>query len=87
MQAISTTQLRTKSKELLKVLGAGRSVDLIHRSRVVAEIKPKIQNPEPFDPDKVAKIAKKLKFPKLTTKQIEERYRAYLIEKYGKDLS
>ena len=50
MQYITTTQLRTESKELVKVLQEGRSVDLIHRSRVVGEIKPKIYDPKPFDP-------------------------------------
>lgn len=51
------------------------SVDLIHRSRVVGEIKPKIYDPKPFDPDRFLKVVKKLNFPKLSHKQIEARYR------------
>lgn len=87
MQAITTTELRTKSKQLVKVLQEGGSVDLIHRSRVVGEIKPKIQDPKPFDPDKVAAIAKKLNLPKLSYKERERRYRKHLMDRYGKGLS
>lgn len=87
MQVITTTELRTKSKELVKVLQEGRSVDLIHRSRVIGEIKPKIYDPKPFDPDKFAKIVKKLNFQKLTTRQIEARYRVAMMKKHGQDLS
>ena len=70
----------------IKVLQAGRSVDLIHRSKVVGEIKPKIYEPKPFDPDKFIKAVKKLNFPSLTPKQIEARYRAAMIKKHGKGL-
>ena len=87
MQIITTTQLRTRSKELVKVLQEGHSVDLIHRSRVVGEIKPKIYNPKPFDPDKLLKIAKKLNLPKLSYKEREKRYRSHLMKKYGKGIS
>lgn len=87
MQIITTTQLRTKSKDLIRVLLEGRSVDLIHRSKIVGEIRPKIYDPKPFDAHKFAKIVKKLNFPSLTPQQIESRYRAAMIKKHGKGLS
>ncbi len=87
MQVITTTQLRTKSKELVKVLQDGRSVDLIHRSRVIGEIRPKIYDPKPFDPDKFLKIVEKLNFPRLTSRQIEARYRAAMMKKNGQSFS
>ena len=87
MQVITTTELRTKSKELVKVLQEGRSVDLIHRSKVVGEIKPKIQDPKPFNPDKFAKIVDKLNFPPLTPSQIETSYRKAMMKKHGKNFS
>lgn len=87
MQTITTTQLRTKSKQLVKTLEQGYSVDLIHRSKVVGEIKPKITDPKPFDPDKVARIAKKLNLPNLSYKQLGKRYRIHLEKKYGKGFS
>lgn len=87
MQIITTTQLRTKTKELVKVLQEGRSIDLIHRSKIVGEIRPKIYDPKPFDAHKFAKIVKKLNFPSLTSKQIEARYKAAMIKKHGKSIS
>lgn len=83
MQYITTTELRTKSKKLVELLREGKSVELVHRSRVVGEIKPKIYDPKPFDPDKFAKIVKKLNFPSLTPRQIEARYRAAMMKKHG----
>ena len=87
MQIITTTQLRTKSKELVKVLREGRSVDLIHRSRIVGEIKPKMYDPKPFNPDKFLKTVRKLNFPKLASRQIETRYRSAMMRKHGKGIS
>ena len=87
MQYITTTELRTMSKKLLELLRNGNSVDLVHRSKIVGEIKPKTYDPKPFDPDKVAEIAKKLNLPKLSYAQRERRYRTHLMKKYGKGLS
>ena len=87
MQVITTTQLRTKSKELVKALQEGRSVNLIHRSKIIGEIKPTLNEPKPFDPAKFEKIVNKLNFPKLTPRQIEARYRAAMMKKHGKSLS
>lgn len=87
MQYITTTELRTKSKKLVEVLREGQSVDLVHRSKVVGEIKPKIYDPKPFDPDRFAKFASKLNLPKLSYKERERRYRAAMIKKHGQGLS
>ncbi len=87
MQYITTTELRTKSKKLIELLQEGHSVELIHRSKVVGEIRPKIYDPKPFNPDEFIKLAKKLNLPKLSYKERERRYRAHLMKKYGKGLS
>lgn len=87
MQYITTTELRTKSKELVEILQSGQTVDLVHRSKVVGEIRPKIYDPKPFDPDKVAEIAKRINLPQLSYREREKRYRAHLMRKYGKGLS
>ncbi len=84
MQVITTTELRTKSKKLVKLLQEGYSVDLIHRSRVVGEIRPKVYDPKPFDPEKFMETLKKLNLPKLTPRQREARYRAAMLKKHGK---
>lgn len=87
MQTITTTQLRTKSKDLIKTLKDGYSVDLIHRSKIVGEIKPKIYDPKPFNSERFSKIVKRLNFPRLTSRQIETRYRKAMMEKHGKGIS
>lgn len=87
MQVITTTELRTKSKQLIKALSEGQSVDLIHRSKVIGQIKPKMEDPKPFDAAKFTKIVEKLNLPTLTQRQIEARYRAAMMKKHGKGLS
>lgn len=87
MDYITTTQLRTKSSELVKALLEGRSVDLIHRSKVVGEIKPKIYEPKPFDSARFLKTIEKLNFPHLSLKQIESKYRSAMMKKHGKSIS
>lgn len=87
MDYITTTDLRTRSSELINTLKNGGTVSLIHRSRVVGEIKPKIYDPKPFDPVKFAQIVNKLNFPKLTPRQIDARYRTMMMKKHGKNIS
>lgn len=87
MQYITFTELRTKSSKLIEVLREGQSVDLIHRSKVVGEIRPKIYDPKPFDAAKFLKIVKKLNLPNLSRRQMEARYRKHMMEKYGKGIS
>lgn len=87
MQFITTTQLRTRSKELVKALADGYSVELVHRSKVVGEIKPKIYDPKPFNSEKFLKIVQKLNLPPLSSEEIEKRYRVAMIKKHGKGIS
>lgn len=84
MDYITTTQLRTKSKDLVKALHEGRVVDLIHRSKVVGVIKAKIE-PKPLTEEGIQKIreaAKKLNLLHLSYKERERRYRKLLKMKF-----
>ena len=87
MQYITTTELRTKSKKLVEALQEGKSVDLVHRSKVIGEIKPIIFDPKPFNVAKFLKTIKKLNLPRLSKRQMEARYRKHMVEKYGKSIS
>lgn len=89
MNYITTTDLRTKSSELIEALKKGNSVSLIHRSKIVGEIKPKKQARPLTQKDilQLKKLAKELNLPKLSYKERERRYRKHLMEKYGKGLS
>jgi antitoxin (DNA-binding transcriptional repressor) of toxin-antitoxin stability system len=40
MQTITTTQLRTYTKKLTNALANGETVKLIHRSKIIGDIKP-----------------------------------------------
>ena len=90
MNYISTTDLRTKSSELVSELKNGGKVSLIHRSRVIGEIVPKKDEPKTFTKATIAKLeklARELNLPKTTYAQREKIYRAHLMKKYGKGLS
>ncbi len=90
MNLITTTELRTKTTNLLESLLSGEEVDLVHRSKIVATIKPKKDEPKSLskqDIKAIISMAKKINLPKLSDKEIERRYRKHLLEKYGKGLS
>ncbi len=86
MNYITTTQLRTKSKELVSILREGGSVELIHRSKVIGEIKPVEKQPVIFDAKEFMRLTEELNLPKTTYAERERRYRAHLMKKYGKNL-
>lgn len=86
MEAITFTQLRTEPKKLKKALDEGKTVELIHRSRVVGEIRPKIFDPKPFNPDKFFKALRKLNLKPISVREARRRYRKHLMEKYGKSV-
>ncbi|MCL4390262.1 MAG: hypothetical protein M1484_02530 [Patescibacteria group bacterium] len=87
MQYITTTQLRTMTTDLIASLAAGESVELVHRSKIVGEIKPKKLDPRPFDPNEFFRIMKGSKLKKYTTAQMERNYREHIMKKYGQGFS
>lgn len=89
MEYITTTQLRTRSSQLVKSLRNGTSVSLIHRSQILGEIKPKraVKTLTKEDIIELKNLARKLNLPKLSYKQRERIYRKHLEEKYGKSIS
>lgn len=89
MNYITTTELRTESKNLIAALLAGKNVNLVHRSQIVGVITPK-QPEKVFSREsmiKIQKAAEALNLPALSYKERERRYRKHLMEKYGKHLS
>ncbi len=88
MNYITTTQLRTQTTNLLSALHDGETVDLIHRSQVVGEIRQKrvIKN-KLFNSKRMSKIVEELNLPKLTEAQREKNYREAMMKKHGKYIS
>lgn len=90
MNLITATELRTKSKELVATLLAGRSVSLIHRSKIIGEVRPKKKEAGVMtakDIQELKRLAKKMNLPKLSYKERERRYREAMMEKHGKNIS
>lgn len=87
---MTTTELRTRSAELVRLLGTGASINLIHRSRIIAEIEPRKSIVKPLTAEDIAtikKMAGELNLPKLSYKEREKRYRRHLTQRYGQSLS
>jgi len=87
MNFITTTDLRTKSSDLISSLKRGQSVSLIHRSGIVGKITPTNNSGEKVINVKrlVGKI-RQLSFPKLSEEAVKKRYKAAMLKKHGKDL-
>jgi antitoxin (DNA-binding transcriptional repressor) of toxin-antitoxin stability system len=87
MDYITTTDLRTKSSELVQALEEGHAVKLVHRSKIVGIISPP-QNDKPFDVDALKALLKKMKpFPEISEGDRKEEYRKHMEKKYGKGVS
>lgn len=89
MSFFTTTDLRTKSSQLVKALKNGTTISLIHRSKIVGKIEPVLE-PEPiiFNAQEFQEFLKTLGLiKKLSLKERERRYRQYLQQKYGQNLS
>lgn len=87
MNFITTTELRTKSKDIVKTLAEGNSIDIIHRSRLVGIIKPAKNKPKIFNAKRVTELAREMNLPHLSYAEREKRYRDHLMKKYGKNIS
>jgi len=90
MKYITTTQLRTKSKELVQALRDGESVTLVHRSQQVGTIQPHQEDPEYKTVDveelKAAVRDLDLELPDSLEEQ-DAMYRGEMVRKHGAYLS
>lgn len=86
MNYITTTDLRTKSSQLINSLVKGQETSLIHRSKIVGIIKPATASKK-FDVEMFKNAIKDLHLPKTNPDEREKIYRTHLMKKYGKNLS
>lgn len=88
-QFITTTELREQSSKLIKNLIAGKTVNLIYRSKVIAQINPISFSEKTIDnPAELENLFSLLKPKKIIPKEKrKEVYRKHLKQKYGKGLS
>ena len=89
MDYITTTNLRTQTTKLIDELKKGKSVSLIHRSKIVGVIEPaKPPEAAPINVEEFRKFLKEIKPKKIIPRKDREKiYRAHLEEKYGKGVS
>lgn len=80
---MTTTELRTKSPDLIETLLKGEEVNLIHRSKVIGVIKPKTEKDKVFNSKRFSKAAEKLNIPSLSPQDREKRYREAMEKKHG----
>lgn len=87
MDYITTTDLRTKSSDLISSLKRGLSISLIHRSTIVGKIIPSVhEDVKIINGKRLADIIQQLDLPKLSLKEIDRRYRSVMMKNYGKGL-
>jgi len=88
MEYITTTQLRTKSSQLVSSISKGNTVSLVHRSKIIGRITPDDNTVlKTINVKSLIKKIDKLGFPRLTLREIDRRYRIAMIKKHGKGLS
>lgn len=84
---ITSTEIRTKMPELIATLLSGGNVNLVHRSKIVGAITPKVYQTKTISARELQKKIDALDFPPITDKEIDRRYRAAMMKKHGKGLS
>ncbi|MBI4130562.1 hypothetical protein HY468_04550 [Candidatus Roizmanbacteria bacterium] len=92
MQTITTTELRTKTKQLVEAMLSGKHVSLIHRSHVIGTFEPRKEEYEGkvMTKQRIKKLKKlidELALPHLNYEERERRYRKHIEEKYGSSIS
>ena len=87
MDIITTTDLRSKTPQLVDTLKNGGEVILVHRSKIIGKIKPAKEETIKFNAEKFKKLAVELNLPKLSDREIRKRYSEYLTKRYGKNIS
>jgi len=88
MNYISVTELRTKSTELVDSLLAGRSVDLLYRSRVVGKVMPIVLEEKTEKKYLFSQLVRDLApKKKINREEREAIYRNHLVKKYGGSIS
>lgn len=87
MDVITSTELRTKTPQVIQTLLHGGVINIVHRSKIVGEIRPKFSQEKVLSARTLQRKIDALALPRLTHKEIDRRYRAAMMKKHGKGLS
>lgn len=82
---MTTTELRTKTKELVKALENQEVISLVHRSKIIGEVMPKrTENVKTINSKRLANALKKFEPTKrMIQKQIMKIYDHYMMFRHG----
>ena len=84
MNYLSTTQLRTQTPLLIRMLIAGKKVKLLHRSKVVGQIVPlESKQTKIFRAQDLLKSTHYLNLKKYSPDQIRAKYKTIVNAKHG----
>ena len=86
MEYMTTTNLRTKTTQLVSALKKNYRISLIHRSKIVAIIQPIQTSTKPFNAHLFAHYLKEIKLVPTSHQQRKITYQAHLNKKYGKNI-
>ena len=89
MEFITSTQIRSQFPKAIATLRLGKSIRVIHRSKVIGNLTPE-DEPKVFtqkDADAIKANMRRMNLPILTDAEIEKRYRAAMMKKHGQHLS
>ena len=87
MTFITTTQLRTMTKDLVAQLSRGETVQLIHRSKVIGQIMPsaskEVSEDKKFNAKEFRKASKALGLKPMSDTEKDAAYRKAMMSKHG----
>ena len=85
---MTTTNLRTQSPLLVRLLSQGSSVSLVHRSKIVGVVSPVSGEPEPVTETALSSFLHRFRtLPLIPVARREQVYRHNLEKKYGQSIS
>jgi hypothetical protein len=91
MEFITSTQIRSQFPKALAMLRLGKTIHILHRSKIVGLLNPPNNTSKKIFTQKDSEIvrATAIKFnrPPLTCEEIDRKYRAAMMKKHGQHLS
>jgi hypothetical protein len=87
MNYITSTQLRTNTSSFIEALLAGKTIDLIHRSKKLGTLTLEQSSTKTTNHQRLANNIKTLNLPHLSSEQMKKNYHQHMMQKYGQGLS
>lgn len=87
MEFITSTQIRSQFPKALAMLRLGKTIHILHRSKIVGLLNPPNNTSNKIftkkDAENIQKLSKKLNLPIISDEEIDRRYRKAMMKKHG----